>query len=250
MYRHLVVLSFFALNVLVEASWFNYLFGQSDENSHEKEIYYNISSDRLKWNSHKYVFIGGLHSSGTSVMERLISSQTIASGLRVANRIIENRDSCLRAPVHSKYCIAPQDEGSFVTRAFQHYLNDEHDINNFQCNPSNPLFSWGHCSSIYHIGANDIKKWHSNMKQEKSLKNKSKLLNSKEKLYPRKNNKILANADTFRERIMSDWNLFWDTKSPYLVEKDIPNGVRSLLMQELFTREKTAFVFTMKVCYC
>lgn len=94
---------------------------------------------------------------------------------------------------------------------------------------------------------------------------------SRSQYLPRQGNKILRSPADFRALLLHDWAPFWsdsqvptpsDRKSrsryvpgsnpaarpeaPFLVEKDIPNAVRSLLLQELFGRERTGFVFMLR----
>ena len=54
----------------------------------------NIISRPAHWQSHFYIFVGGDHNTGTSVLERLLSSQTYTSGLRVKGRMTNRPESC------------------------------------------------------------------------------------------------------------------------------------------------------------
>lgn len=54
----------------------------------------NIISRPEHWQSHFYIFVGGDHETGTSVLERLLSSQTYSSGLRVKARTTNRPESC------------------------------------------------------------------------------------------------------------------------------------------------------------
>ena len=48
-----------------------------------------------RWDSHVYIFVGGTHGSGTTVTERLLSSQSFASGLQINDRVVSNTRSCM-----------------------------------------------------------------------------------------------------------------------------------------------------------
>jgi hypothetical protein len=56
---------------------------------------------QAKDNSHRYIFVGGVHQSGTSVVERLFSSAPWSSGLRVDLTSLAASEAariCLRLP--------------------------------------------------------------------------------------------------------------------------------------------------------
>ena len=62
----------------------------------------NIISNASTWQSHFYIFVGGDHNTGTSLLERLLSTQTNSSGLRVNGQSTNRIESCSR-PVKTKY---------------------------------------------------------------------------------------------------------------------------------------------------
>lgn len=48
-----------------------------------------------RWDTHIYIFVGGAHQSGTTVTERLLSSQLQASGLQINERKVPSTESCV-----------------------------------------------------------------------------------------------------------------------------------------------------------
>lgn len=234
----------------------------------------NWSTARTDWRNHRYIFVGGLQSSGTSLMEKLLSSQLYSAGLRVEATRVRDRKSCRRPdPINQFKCRAPQDEGSFVTRAFLLYLNTELPMHNadfsFDCREENPTKSWGNCARAYHISSGNIAHWKKQLMEKFGRKGLAPTtardggVGARERYLPRHGNKVLRSPADFRELLLLDWAPFWaDAETPpttppstvytggpfapFLVEKDIPNSVRSLLLQELFGPERTSFVFMLR----
>ena len=75
---------------------------------------YNNWIDKKKWYSHKYIFIGGLHSIDNSLMEKLLSSQLYASGFKISSTDVKSRAACtVLDMMNKKRCKGLYDEGKF-----------------------------------------------------------------------------------------------------------------------------------------
>jgi hypothetical protein len=225
----------------------------------------NWSAAKHDWRNRRYVFVGGIQVSGSSLMEKVLSSQLYSAGLRVEATELQDRRACRRPdPANPTRCRAPQDEGSFVTRAYQLYLNSEVGMASadfsFDCREENPTKSWGNCARGYHITAAHIRHW-----QKETITRlgdhawsasgqqgvPAPDISDRSRYLPRHGNKILRPPADFRSLLLHDWAPFWgadvgNQAAPFLVEKDIPNSVRALLLQELFGRDRTAFVFMLR----
>lgn len=168
------------------------------------------------WKDHRFVFIGGLHFCGTSVLERLLSTQRPpkgVSGLRIDNTSILDRSACMK-PSHKEpdKCLSSENEGVFVTKEFLKLYVRRNTI----C-VGHPATRWGDCALPLHLTERDV--------------------------VP---HLLDGGVDAFRSRLYRDWSFFWDVRANLLVEKDIPNVSRSRFLQNIFTAERTAFVFTMR----
>lgn len=172
---------------------------------------HNDNSNSLFKDNH-FIFVGGLHQSGTSVTERLLSSQPFASGLRSDIVDVVNRSACVRPDFHNKFrCIAPENEGIFLTKEFNKYYQDTKRSCSIRGHED-----YGYCAIIHHMTENDIRKLgHQGCNQ-------------------------------FRANLFSDWGKFWNTSKPLLVEKDISNLIKSRFLQKLFGEKKTGFVFLLR----
>jgi hypothetical protein len=159
------------------------------------------------WASHQFVFVGGDHNTGTSVTERLISSQPYAAQLRVEQTSnVSHMEHCHRHRTPTS-CAAPENEGIFVTDVFVNMYK----ARNTECKPRPPS-SWGMCARKQQVTEMDIG----------------------------------DNATSIRQVLYADWVQFWNTSRPYLVEKDISNTVKSRFYTELFGVNRTAFVFVLR----
>ena len=205
------------------------------------------ANDTLYWKNHRYIFIGGIDKSGMSVLEGLLGSQLHISSISVKNTAVKNRYGCLHPDDFNKFkCLAPNNYGSYVTKAFAILVNNDKSLDyespdySINCNDHDSSKSWGSCAETYHIRQAHITHW---------LKSVAHTEDSPDLYEPeyRTKHKILTSLKSFRKRLYSDWSVFWDNHKLYHVEKDRLNGVQSLLLQEVFGRERTSFIFMMKV---
>lgn len=69
--------------------------------------------------THLFVFVGGQHYSGTTLVEKLISSEPMASGLRpdLVHNVPNRLEGCQKT-LGTDQCVAPELEGVFLTRVF------------------------------------------------------------------------------------------------------------------------------------
>lgn len=173
----------------------------------------NNSTFNQDWKNYTYVFVGGVHQSGTSVTERLLASQSCASGLEINNNAVATATNCrMKNDLNPKKCISPENEGIFLTQQFLRLYVDRDSI----C--ALPLPSlWGQCAKSLHLTEVDISRL-----------------------------QTTGSADIFRENLLRDWNPYWNLSKPYLVEKDIPNLVKSRFFQSLFGANRVAFVFLLR----
>lgn len=171
----------------------------------------NIISDPSSWYSHFYIFVGGDHNSGTSFLERLISTQTYSSGLRVEGQVTSRPNSCRKQLYlhHARqrdlslhliylcnschyliafYSQAPENEGVFVTKAFSKWYKKK----GRTCTIKNGQY--GTCAASNHMTERDL-------------------------MDP------IMNVKDFRNEILLDWKEFhFNPKALYYVEKDIQSG--------------------------
>ena len=166
-----------------------------------------ILSPTNEWFGHFYIFVGGDHNTGTSVTERLLASQKHASGLRVNEATYVNHTEGCHLKRSNTTCSAPENEGVYVTDVFMNLYKSKSTV----CKP-NPTSSWGMCARKQKLTEKDIE----------------------------------DNTDALRQELLYDWSQFFDMNSLYLVEKDISNTVKSRFLQQLFGKDKTAFVFVMR----
>lgn len=169
------------------------------------------SSDFLFQGKH-FIFVGGLHQSGTSVTERLLSSQSFASGIRADLFDVKNRSACMKPDFHNPFrCLAPENEGIFLTKEFQKYYQNTKRTCSIRGHED-----YGHCADNHHMTELDLRKMGSD------------------------------NSRLFRANVYRDWSYFWNTSKPLLIEKDISNMIKSRFLQALFGEKRTAFVFLLR----
>ena len=114
-------------------------------------------------------------------------------------------------PLQFYLCKSPENEGLFVTREFQKvYVKKESNCKTYVAS------YWGECAVAQHLTEKDV-------------------------LYDRS-----QGPEVIRSRLFADWKQFWALNVPFLIEKDIPNLVRSRFLQELFGIHRTAFVFILR----
>jgi len=166
----------------------------------------------VDWRNRFYIFIGGYHHSGTSVMERLLSSQQHSTGLFVDLTLVNDTSSCDKvSSLDKRKCIAPEREGEFVTKEFFNYY-----IHRKTMCARHAQQLWGQCASKLQLTEEDI-------------------------------TKLPHGPIAFRRQLLQDWSAFWDVpNNQYLVEKDIANIVKSRFLQALFGSTRTAFVFAIR----
>jgi hypothetical protein len=137
----------------------------------------------LRESEHVFVFVGGSHYSGSSTVERILSSQYIASGFRTHFTIAASTAGCLEPSSAAQgRCSAPDNEGIFLTKAFSaHYTKQ----GNEPCVARSALL-WGLCSEHKRLSDADVKR---------------------------------AGGAGFRNKLLEDWGQWWNSSKPYLVEK-------------------------------
>ena len=159
---------------------------------------------------HVYIFVGGQHYSGAAVVDRILSSQYFSSGFRPEFTIASSTGGCQKPLDEFGKCHAPNNEGVFLTKTFSNfYLKNK----NEPC-ITHSASLWGLCAQHKHLIAADVKR---------------------------------AGGHNFKNKLLEDWNIWWNTSKPYLIESDVSNMVKSLFLQELFGKEETAFIFVLRV---
>jgi len=98
--------------------------------------------------THLFVFVGGQHYSGTTLVEKLISSEPMASGLRpdLVHKVPNRLEGCQKT-LGADQCVAPELEGVFLTKLFSK-LPDRVPCPNL---PS--VGNFGRCPSIHLTGS-------------------------------------------------------------------------------------------------
>jgi hypothetical protein len=152
------------------------------------------------WASHVYIFVGGDHNTGTSVTERLLSSQPYASQLKVETTVnVSHMEHCHKHRTPTS-CAAPENEGIFVTDVFKNlYIQRGTDCH------AKPASHWGLCARKQQLTEKDITS--------------------------------SIHLEAARNELYQDWNQFWNLSNVYLVEKDISNAVKSRFLQTLFSSQ-------------
>ena len=207
------------------------------------------ANDTTYWKNHRYIFIGGIDKSGMSVLDGLLGSQLHISSINVKNTALVNRHGCIHPDEFNKFkCIAPNNYGSYVTTAYAMMINNDMSLDadsldySINCHAHDPSKSYGNCAEAHHIRYSHITNW------LKSVAHADESPDIFDSDY-RSKHKVLVPLKTLRNRLYTDWSLFWDKSKLYHVEKDRQNGVQSLLLQEVFGRERASFIFLMKVHY-
>lgn len=155
-----------------------------------------------------FVFVGGMQGSGATRVDRLLSSQALATGFRPRSTSVPNTKGCTYPIANDAHrCHAPENEGVFLTKVFDNFLHKE---SSDRC--TMPI--WGMCANQERLFASDVKK---------------------------------AGGVHFRHQLLEEWGPWWNTSKPYLIEKDVANMVKSLFLQELMGVEHSAFIFTLRV---
>lgn len=204
------------------------------------------SCDRFKRESikstfrdHFFIFVGGAHQTGTSVIEKILSSQLLTAGLGAEGIDVADTSSCRRKEKRQNcQCFAPENEGIFLTTV----LDEIHRQRGSDCSYGHNHKMWGTAcaikSQLTDDDANDL------MFQANgaffSLSNHSASDSSLQPSY------------AIPDKLFSDWSKFWtNMNAPYLIEKDIANMVQSTFLQTLFGASRSSFVFVLKVfIYC
>jgi hypothetical protein len=106
-------------------------------------------------------------------------------------------------------CHAPENEGVFLTKAFSNYYVKQ---GTPTCVSASALH-WGECAAVKRLAAADSKK---------------------------------AGGANFKNKLLDDWGMWWNSSKPYLIEKDVSNLVKGPFLQELFGAQYSAFVFVMR----
>ncbi|KAJ8601151.1 hypothetical protein CTAYLR_008484 [Chrysophaeum taylorii] len=155
------------------------------------------------WQDFSFVFVGGYHFSGTSVMAQLLSSQPWAVGLSVP-KLRLTLDNCA-----NKRCAAPENEGVFLTKAFERHLGPH------RCK-ARQWFASGECARVEYAHWGRV---------------------------------APQTIQRMRDALWKDWRRFFIGCQPstrYLVEKDIPNLIRGPLLSEIFGAERVSFVYSLR----
>jgi hypothetical protein len=161
------------------------------------------------WNGFEFIFVGGLHYSGTSITERLLSTQPWATGFVKGGTVKSNLKQCSRP-----HCLAPEREGIFFTQAFNKYIFSKCVLD---------TFGVGGC----------------NWKEHSSVANNFLETSPRSELY--------AMKSLLWEHWSKFWvDCRSKSQSKYLIEKDIPNIYHGRLLQSLFGEEITSFVFVLR----
>ena len=163
--------------------------------------------------SARFVFVGGMHLSGTTVVERLISTHPNATGLRpdlVSFGTPPQLAGC-RYSAAKRVCEAPEQEGLFLTRMFA-ALKPSSRWNASLATPC--PFPKG----VPRMGFSGI--------EPNLVWNAS---------YPP------GPIDYVRVRrtLWHDWNPFWERDADLFVAKDIPSLTRAFLLQRAFGPQRS-----------
>ena len=242
---------------------------------------------RLKdWDKFRYVVIGGLRSSGASVLEQLLASQPLILGLGINSKIIANTSSCerpLRAnPRHQ--CVSVENEGEAATRVFVE-LQRKRGVSPCKVGLSDRSTEFGVCAASLRLTESDWERagpaqtllrlrlfsdwaqfWFANgsatlqaaelvqQRSEKSNRSSSnfKIMGSPTPAPTPKPVNVYSGAETLA------WHLRFNASTALiaaqkiaqqtrvLVEQEPANLVRSVFLQSLWGADKTAFVFTIR----
>lgn len=109
-----------------------------------------------RWDEFRYVFVGGLRSSGAITIEQLLGSQRFVLGMGINSKIVANTSNCerpLRAnPKHQ--CVAVDGEGESVTRAFSEVYKKRGTMCKFGLDDRATEF--GACAVSMHLTGSDL----------------------------------------------------------------------------------------------
>jgi len=187
-----------------------------------------------------FVFVGGLHYSGTSAVERLISSHPEASGLRpdlVTFETDPQLEGCLWKAA-TLACRAAENEGLFLTKQFQR-LHPRNRCNQTLCLAHN--CTCPRCSWPPQLPTMGFQAYMPNFEWTAT--------------FP-----PAVDFGKVRRTLWADWSPFWEVgrrdglkghhegrHGPRLfVEKDIPTLSRALFLQSVFGAARSRFVIVVR----
>lgn len=134
-----------------------------------------------RWSEYRFVFVGGLRSSGGSLVEQLLASQCGVLGLGVPHKVVSNTSSCERPkrPNPNYQCVWEENQGEAVTKQFRDYYASRGTV----CKHGLLLrgTEFGQCAPALHLTEQDSQK-------------------------------IGDGLAEWRLKLFSDWSTFWLSK--------------------------------------
>lgn len=175
--------------------------------------------DEGPWNSKRYIFVGGLLSSGAFNAERLLDYQKGISGININNLHTFLPNKCLHDV--NGYCAAPDQDGSFLTSEFKQICTQK-TKNSTACEPLCIVCNeriWYPFEHAQNLRLTEADATAQGAKAVQSM----------------------------RRNLYMDWSRYWDySTNAYFVEKDPENLIRGRYLQAVFGGKRTAFIYVMK----
>jgi hypothetical protein len=174
------------------------------------------------WDAKKFVFIGGLPSSGALQAERLLSNQNSCAGIVLTGDHYFLGDSC--SMNNNNLCGLPDQDGSYITKAFKDVCEKRKGVskdNNCEqiCQAcEDRTFLYGELGQKFRLTEDDATQLGE------------------------------QGVQTFREKLYKDMSRYWGNKTaaPYAIEKDPENAIRGRFLQAVFGSEHAVFIYVMR----